>query len=86
MGDGAHNTRLRTLDDAVKQLQEEVATHGKTLDSINTTLHDLVSHIYTLHIPPSAEKSPNSSAPSPSSIPPTSKFLLPTPFFPTTKP
>ncbi|KAH0737522.1 hypothetical protein KY290_036227 [Solanum tuberosum] len=75
MGDGAHNTRLRTLDDAVKQLQEEVATHGKTLDSINSTLHDLVSQISTLSIHPSSEKSPNPSGPGPSSIPPPQNFF-----------
>lgn len=44
MGDGAHNTRLKSLDKAVKHLQEQSTIHTKVLDSIHNTLQEIVAH------------------------------------------
>ena len=53
MGDGTHNTRLRNLDEAVKQLQEESAAHTKALESsINSTLQEPVLQRASPRAPP----------------------------------
>ncbi|KAH0784702.1 hypothetical protein KY290_004300 [Solanum tuberosum] len=56
LGDGAHNTRLKSLDEAVKQLQEQFVGHAKAVESINTALQDIVTQLASFR--------PSSSAPS----------------------
>lgn len=67
MGDGAHNTRLKSLDEAVKKLQADSVSHTNALESINTVLQDIVSQLASMR--------PSSSAP----LPPTTSPLSSTP-------
>ncbi|KAK4737228.1 hypothetical protein R3W88_000925 [Solanum pinnatisectum] len=46
MGDETHNTRLKTLDEALKQVQEQVASHNKSFESMSATIQ---SHTSLFH-------------------------------------
>ncbi|WMV47787.1 hypothetical protein MTR67_041172 [Solanum verrucosum] len=61
MGDGGHNIRLKSLDEAVKHLQEQSTSHSKSFESTNVTLQDIMSQLASLRAfssaPPSAPPS-----------------------------
>lgn len=65
MGDGAQNTHLKSLDEAVKQLQEQFVGHAKFVESINTALQEMVTQLASLC---SSSSVPTLVASSPSSI------------------
>jgi len=83
MGDGVHNTRLKSLDEAVKQLQEQSVGHAKAVESINTALQDIVTQLASLR--PSSP-APSLVAGSPSSVLGQSSVPLPQTFYQHTPP
>uniref|UniRef100_M1A9G6 Uncharacterized protein n=1 Tax=Solanum tuberosum TaxID=4113 RepID=M1A9G6_SOLTU len=83
MGDGVHNTRLKSLDEAVKQLQEQSVGHAKAVESINTALQDIVTQLASLR--PSSLV-PSLVAGSPSSVLGQSSVPLPQTFYQHTPP
>lgn len=46
MGEGEiPNTRLRTLDADMKQVQQQIAAHDLKLDTISATVHDILTQL-----------------------------------------
>lgn len=70
MGDGGHNTRLKSLDDATKLVNEQLAAHSKNLENITVTLqgqqtlfHDILSQLTHLQPPPAPPFTVQNSSP-----------------------